>query len=104
MLAAGQHQLRGCHRKTFLTHMDEFGEGDQESRPIGGRAAGRPSRREGVRLVPLGSETINAAQILAEWGDSRDPYDGPDALAAFGGPVTRSSGKYRGANFRWACN
>ena len=32
--------------------------------------------REGVRLLPAGSETINAAQILAEWGDCRDPYDG----------------------------
>lgn len=52
------------------------------------------------------SGTINAAQILAEWGDSRDAYDGPDAVAALGGlvPVTRASGKYRGVNFRWACN
>jgi hypothetical protein len=39
------------------------------------------------------SGTINAAQILAEWGDSRDAYDGLDAVAALGGlvPVTRSS-------------
>jgi transposase len=40
------------------------------------------------------SGTINAALILAEWGDSRDAYDGPDAVAALGGlvPVTRASG------------
>ena len=31
---------------------------------------------KGVHLLPAGSETINAAQILAEWGDCRDPYDG----------------------------
>jgi transposase len=50
--------------------------------------------------------TINAAQILAEWGDARDAYTGPEAIAALGGlvPVTRASGKHRGVSFRWACN
>ena len=50
--------------------------------------------------------TINAAQILAEWGDARDAYDGPEAIAALAGlvPVTRASGKHRGVSFRWACN
>ena len=35
--------------------------------------------------------TINAAQILAEWGDSRAAFDHPDAIAALAGitPVTR---------------
>jgi transposase len=49
---------------------------------------------------------INAAQILAEWGDARDAYDGPEAVAALAGlvPVTRASGKHRGVGFRWACN
>ena len=52
------------------------------------------------------SGQINAAQVLAEWGDSRAAYDHPDAIAALAGvtPVTRASGKYRAAHFRWACN
>jgi len=49
---------------------------------------------------------VNAAQMLAEWGDSRDAYDSPDAVAAFAGvaPVTRASGRMRGVSYRWACN
>lgn len=49
---------------------------------------------------------VNAAQILAEWGDARDAYTGPEAVAALGGlvPVTKASGKHRGVSFRWACN
>jgi transposase len=49
---------------------------------------------------------VSAAQILAEWGDSRTAYDGPDALAAFAGvaPVTKASGRMRGVSYRWACN
>ncbi|GGO98813.1 IS110 family transposase [Wenjunlia tyrosinilytica] len=49
---------------------------------------------------------VNAAQILAEWGDSRTAYDGPDAVAAFAGvaPVTKASGRMRGVSYRWACN
>jgi transposase len=52
------------------------------------------------------SGQINAAQVLAEWGDSRQAYDGPDAVAAFAGmtPVTTQSGKHRAVHFRWACN
>jgi transposase len=48
----------------------------------------------------------NAAQILAEWGDSRTAYDGPDAIAAFAGvaPVTKASGHHRSVSYRWACN
>jgi transposase len=50
--------------------------------------------------------TINAAQILAEWGDARDAFTHPDAIAALAGitPVTKASGKHRGVSFRWACN
>ena len=50
--------------------------------------------------------TINAAQILAEWGDARKAFDHPDAIAALAGitPVTKASGKQRGVSFRWACN
>jgi transposase len=49
---------------------------------------------------------INAAQMLAEWGDCREAYDGPDAVAALSGmaPVTRRSGKHLAVAFRWACN
>src|SRR5690606_28467697 len=52
------------------------------------------------------SGQINAAQVLAEWGDSRAAYDGPDAVAALAGvtPVTKSSGKQHAVHFRWACN
>ncbi len=52
------------------------------------------------------SGPINAAQILAEWGDSRAAFGCPDAIAALAGitPVTKASGKQRGVGFRWACN
>jgi transposase len=52
------------------------------------------------------SGQINAAQMLAEWGDCRQAYDRPDAVAALAGvtPVTKQSGKYRSVHFRWACN
>ena len=52
------------------------------------------------------SGQINAAQMLAEWGDCRQAYAGPDSVAALAGctPVTRESGKHRGVSFRWACN
>lgn len=49
---------------------------------------------------------VNAAQILAEWGDARAAYSGPEAIAAPAGlvPVTKASGKHRAVHFRWACN
>jgi transposase len=52
------------------------------------------------------SGQINAAQVLAEWGDSRAAYDSPDAVAALAGlaPVTTQSGKHHAVHFRWACN
>jgi transposase len=52
------------------------------------------------------SGQINAAQVLAEWGDARQAYDGPDSVAALAGatPVTNQSGKHRAVHFRWACN
>ena len=52
------------------------------------------------------SGQINAAQMLAEWGDCRQAYDAPDAVAALAGctPVTKESGKHRAVHFRWACN
>jgi transposase len=52
------------------------------------------------------SGRINAAQVLAEWGDAREAYDGPDAVAALAGqtPVTKQSGKHRAVHFRWACD
>jgi transposase len=50
--------------------------------------------------------TINAAQILAEWGDAREAFTHPDQVAALAGitPVTKASGRQRGVSFRWACN
>lgn len=52
------------------------------------------------------SGRINAAQMLAEWGDCRQAYETPDAVAALAGacPVTKASGKHQTVNFRWACN
>lgn len=52
------------------------------------------------------SGQVNAAQMLAEWGDCRPAYDGPEAVAALAGltPVTKKSGKHHAVQFRWACN
>lgn len=52
------------------------------------------------------SGSINAAQMLAQWGDCRQAYDGPEAVAALAGmsPVTKKSGKHKSVHFRWACN
>ena len=52
------------------------------------------------------SGQVNAAQVLAEWGDARQACEHPDSVAALAGctPVTTQSGKYRGVHFRWACN
>jgi transposase len=52
------------------------------------------------------SGRINAAQMLAEWGDCRQAYDSPEAIAALAGvtPVTKKSGKHEAVHFRWACN
>jgi transposase len=52
------------------------------------------------------SGQVNAAQVLAEWGDARQAYEHPDAVAALAGvtPVTSQSGKHRSVYFRWACN
>lgn len=52
------------------------------------------------------SGRINAAQMLAEWGDCREAYAGPDSVAALAGctPVTKASGKHQSVTFRWACN
>jgi transposase len=52
------------------------------------------------------SGQINAAQMLAEWGDCREAYPQADSAAMLGGlcPVTHASGKHRDVSFRWACN
>ncbi|WP_055482687.1 IS110 family transposase [Sphaerimonospora mesophila] len=52
------------------------------------------------------SGQINAAQMLAEWGDCRPAYASADSVAALAGctPVTKQSGKHRAVHFRWACN
>ena len=49
---------------------------------------------------------INAAQLLAEWGDTRQAYPAPESVAALAGtaPVTREWGEHRVVLFRWACN
>jgi transposase len=52
------------------------------------------------------SGQINAAQLLAEWGDCRQAYPQADSVAMLGGlcPVTHASGRHRDVSFRWACN
>jgi len=52
------------------------------------------------------SGQVNAAQVLAEWGDCPQACDGPDSVAALAGvtPVTSQSGKHRDVHVRWACN
>ncbi len=57
------------------------------------------------RSLPRAGQ-INAAQMLAEWGDCREAYDDAEAVAAVSGmaPVTRRSGKHLAVGFRWACN
>lgn len=52
------------------------------------------------------SGKVNAAQMLAEWGDCRQAYETAEAVAALAGmtPVTRASGKHKVVAFRWACN
>lgn len=52
------------------------------------------------------SGRVNAAQMLAEWGDCREAYDDPEAVCALAGlaPVTKKSGKHQAVAFRWACN
>ena len=44
--------------------------------------------------------------MLAQWGDCRQAYDHPDAVAALAGatPVTKASGKHHAVQFRWACD
>jgi len=52
------------------------------------------------------SGQINAAQVLAEWGDCRPAYADAEAVACLAGatPVTKQSGKHTAVSFRWACN
>lgn len=52
------------------------------------------------------SGRINAAQVLAEWGDRRPAYADAEAVACLAGaaPVTKQSAKHTTVSFRWACN
>ncbi|MGH2720729.1 MAG: IS110 family transposase [Actinomycetota bacterium] len=52
------------------------------------------------------SGQVNAAQMLAQWGDCREAYDSPEAVSALAGasPVTKRSGKHEAVHFRWACD
>ncbi len=50
--------------------------------------------------------TLRAARLLAEIGDCRSRFPDPESLTGLAGvaPVTRQSGKYSKAGFRWAVN
>lgn len=78
--------------------------GKQLDRSVLARLGEHPDAEVFTSLPRSGQ--INAAQVLAEWGDSRAAYDGPDAVAALAGvtPVTKASGKQHVVHFRWACN
>jgi transposase len=77
----------------------------QEPGPVGRRHLGEHPDGEIFTSLPRSGQ-INAAQMLAEWGDCRQACDGPDSVAALAGctPVTKQSGKHRAVHFRWACN
>jgi transposase len=74
------------------------------NRSVAARLGEHPDTKIFTSLPRSGQ--INAAQMLAEWGDCREAYDGPDSVAALAGvpPVTKASGKYHAVHFRWACN
>ena len=77
----------------------------QLDRSVAARLGEHPDAKIFTSLPRSGQ--INAAQVLAEWGDVREAYDRPDAVAALAGvtPVTKESGKRQHAvHFRWACN
>lgn len=77
----------------------------QLDRSVAARLGEHPDAKIFTSLPRSGQ--INAAQVLAEWGDVREAYDCPDAVAALAGvtPVTKESGKRQHAvHFRWACN
>lgn len=66
----------------------------------------RGTRRRAPVSDRPGTARVDAAQLLAEWGGSRDACDSPDAIAAFTGvaPLTKTSGRMRGVSCRRACN
>src|ERR1700757_433890 len=74
------------------------------NRSIAARLGEHPDAKIFTSLPRSGR--INAAQMLAEWGDCRQAYDGPDSVAALAGctPVTKASGKHKAVHFRWASN
>jgi transposase len=74
------------------------------TRSVSDRLAEHPDGKIFTSLPRSGK--VSAASMLAEWGDCRDAYEGPDSVAALAGmcPVTKASGKHRVVGFRWACN
>ena len=73
-------------------------------RPVAAHLGEHPDGKIFTSLPRSGQ--VNAAQVLAEWGDCRQACDGPDSVAALAGctPVTSQSGKHRDVHFRRACN
>jgi transposase len=73
-------------------------------RSIQARLSGHPDGEIFTSLPRSGM--VNAAQLLAEWGDCRGAYAGAESVAALAGqtPVTKQSGKHTSIGFRWSCN
>ena len=71
---------------------------------IGAQLAAHPDGHIFTSLPRAG--TLRAARLLAEIGDCRSRYPGPQSLAALAGvvPVTRESGTHTAHAFRWAVN
>src|SRR5216684_4663396 len=71
---------------------------------IGAQLAAHPDGHIFTSLPRAG--TLRAARLLAEIGDCRSRYPGPQSLAALAGvvPVTRESGTHTSHAFRWAVN
>jgi|HubBroStandDraft_5_1064220.scaffolds.fasta_scaffold48684_1 transposase len=69
---------------------------------IGVQLAAHPDAHIFTSLPRAGM--LRAARLLAEIGDCRSRYPGPQALAALAGvvPVTRASGTHTSHAFRWA--
>jgi transposase len=73
---------------------------------IAGAVRNHPDGPIFLSLFKDPKSVVCAAGLLAEIGDNRNRYPGPDQLAAAAGmaPVAVESGKRRTAVFRWACD
>jgi transposase len=93
------HQRPGDHPDR--DHRADQGPGSRDRRPA---LDAHPDAHVFTSLPRAG--TLRAARLLAEIGDCRSRFPGPESLQGLAGvaPVTRQSGKHASAGFRWAVN